>query len=324
VAFLAAFLVAYFIRLILPKRKFAIRRSQCDSYIRFFALKVKKKMRFPASGRLTETQNVRKPFHEANVLIRNRLSMNKFFLAGAPSKALRSAQMYFRGRKPAVLFALSAALLFSACAKKKHRINYAASPPSPAQSQIPSSEVGLASWYGHPYHGRAAANGEIYDMEKLTAAHRTLPFNTWVRVTNLSNNKTVDVRIIDRGPFIDGRIIDLSHAAAQAIELIGPGVVEVRIDLIAAPPGAAAIALYGVQVGAFRDRQRAERYRATLETQYGSARIVYQDGTPGLWRVLVGAVNTLDEASLLASRLQTEVGSGFVVRLDDSSTTASR
>ena len=78
--------------------------------------------------------------------------------------------------------------------------------------------------YGHPYHGRAARpDSEIYDMETLVAAHRTLPFQTQVRVRNLSNEKTVDVRIIDRGPFVQGRIIDLSHAAAQAIDLIGPG-----------------------------------------------------------------------------------------------------
>ncbi len=86
-----------------------------------------------------------------------------------------------------------------------------------------STEIGIASWYGHPYHGRQAANGEIYDMEKLTAAHRTLPFDTWVRVENISNGKTVEVRITDRGPFVGDRIIDLSHAAAREIEMIGPG-----------------------------------------------------------------------------------------------------
>ncbi len=102
---------------------------------------------------------------------------------------------------------------------------------------VGSSETGLASWYGHPYHGRAAANGEIYDMEKFTAAHRTLPFGTVVRVTNLGNGKSVDVRIIDRGPFVAGRIIDLSHAAAKTIEMIGPGVAQVRLDIIAAPSG---------------------------------------------------------------------------------------
>jgi len=225
--------------------------------------------------------------------------------------------MSCRSRKVAVSLALLAAL--GGCAKKKHTNAYSAKTPAPAaQSQIPSTEIGLASWYGHPYHGRAAADGEIYDMEKLTAAHRTLPFNTWVRVTNLTNHKTVEVRIIDRGPFIAGRIIDLSHAAAQAIELIGPGVAQVRIDIIAAPPAAAAASLYGVQAGAFQDRRRAEQYRATLEAQYGTARVVYHDGSPGLWRVLVGSVNSVDEAALLAQRLQAEVGSGFVVRLDDS------
>ena len=223
--------------------------------------------------------------------------------------------MYSRSRIVAVLLALIAIL--SACARKKHRIDYAVNPPAPAQSQLPSTEIGLASWYGHPYHGRAAADGEIYDMEKLTAAHRTLPFNTWVRVTNLANNKTVEVRIIDRGPFIAGRIIDLSHAAAQTIELIGPGVAQVRIDIIAAPPAAVASTWYGVQAGAFQDHDRAERYRVTLAAQYGTARLVYHDGSPGLWRVLVVAVNSLDEAALLARRVQAEVGSGFVVRLDD-------
>ena len=97
------------------------------------------------------------------------------------------------------------------------------------------TERGLASWYGHPYHGRKAADGEIYDMETLVAAHRTLPFQTWVRVRHVANGKTVDVRIIDRGPFVQGRIIDLSHAAAKEIELIGPGVGQVELAILSAP-----------------------------------------------------------------------------------------
>src|SRR3954468_5674361 len=104
-------------------------------------------------------------------------------------------------------------------------------PPPSGTPDLSYTETGIASWYGHPYHGRAAANGERYDMETLVAAHRTLPFDTWVRVENLNNGKTVEVRIIDRGPFVDGRIIDLSHAAAQVIELIGPGVAKVRVDV---------------------------------------------------------------------------------------------
>src|SRR5919112_4718985 len=92
-------------------------------------------------------------------------------------------------------------LAIAGCGRKKVKT---AKPP-----RIGASETGVASWYGHPYHGRRAANGEIYDMEKLTAAHRTLPFDTWVRVLNLTNNKTVDVRIQDRGPFVNNRVIDL-------------------------------------------------------------------------------------------------------------------
>ena len=145
------------------------------------------------------------------------------------ASALRSDQMVSRASMAALAFPL-ACLVLSSCAKK-HRL--AVSPPAPAPAR--SSETGWASWYGHPYHGRAAANGEIYDMEKLTAAHRTLPFGTSVRVTNLGNGKSVDVRIIDRGPFVAGRIIDLSHAAAEVIEMIGPGVAQVRVDTLSLP-----------------------------------------------------------------------------------------
>ena len=96
-------------------------------------------------------------------------------------------------------------------------------------------QVGIASWYGDPYHGRKAANGEIYDMNTFTAAHKSLPFETWVRVKNLSNNKTTEVRITDRGPFVAGRIIDLSRASATQIELIRPGTAKVRIQVIRTP-----------------------------------------------------------------------------------------
>ena len=155
-------------------------------------------------------------------------------------------------------------------------------------------------------------------MEKLTAAHRTLPFGTWVHVTNLANNKSVEVRIIDRGPFIDGRIIDLSHAAAQAIDLIGPGVAQVRLDILSTPPVSADNS-YAVQAGAFRDKDRAERLRAAMEREYGSARLVMRPGSPSLWRVLVGRESTEDAAGLLAERVRAEVGPAFVVRLDETS-----
>jgi rare lipoprotein A (peptidoglycan hydrolase) len=102
-----------------------------------------------------------------------------------------------------------------------------------------SSEVGVASWYGHPYHGRQAANGERYDMNRLTAAHRFLPFGTRVRVHNLRNASMVEVRITDRGPFVEGRLIDLSRAAAQVLGFQRAGLERVRLEVV---PGAAAAA----------------------------------------------------------------------------------
>jgi len=210
--------------------------------------------------------------------------------------------------------------MVTSCAKKKHGSAKVVPTPrnaaAPANGVIAATETGIASWYGHPYHGRQAANGEVYDMEKLTAAHRTLPFNTWVRVTNLTNGKTVEVRIIDRGPFIDGRIIDLSHAAARAIDLVGPGIAQVRVDVITAPPAAIAATVFAVQVAAYADQKRAEKLRNTLGHEYGSAQIVYRAGAPPTWRVLVGRERTIDEANLLARKVALETGSGFVVRLD--------
>jgi rare lipoprotein A len=197
-------------------------------------------------------------------------------------------------------------------------------PPPPPAARLPAvvppgyTETGVASWYGHPYHGRAAANGEIYDMEQMTAAHRTLPFNTWVRVYDLDNNKTTEVRIIDRGPFIDGRIIDLSHAAAQEIAMIGPGVARVRIEVIRTPPNVTAAA-FGVQVGAFRNKENAEALRKRMADRFGAATLVQRADTPGLWRVLVGSEPTEQAAAELAARIRqdsVEKSRGFIVRID--------
>lgn len=180
-----------------------------------------------------------------------------------------------------------------------------------------SVEMGVASWYGYPFHGRTAADGEIYLMEKLTAAHRTLPFNTWVRVVNLTNDKAVEVRITDRGPFIDGRIIDLSHAAARAIEMVRPGTAPVRLEVIHSPP--VVPGAFAVQVGAFQDRGNAQRYCGLMQTRYGAARVVLRDGNPQMWRVLVGSEVTENGAHSLAARIRTDTGEklSFVVRLDD-------
>ena len=213
-------------------------------------------------------------------------------------------------------------LALAGCAHKKRARMPAPAAPPPASLPVPQTgytETGLASWYGHPYHGRPAANGEIYDMEKLVAAHRTLPFDAWVRVVNLTNHKSVEVRIIDRGPFVGGRIIDLSHAAARAIELIGPGVAQVRIEVIRMPEMLGPV-LFAVQVGAFSVRANAERLRTQMAARFGSAQLVLRAGSPDMWRVLVGSEATEDGASALSGRIRGEFGerNAFVVRLDAS------
>ena len=179
------------------------------------------------------------------------------------------------------------------------------------------TEEGVASWYGIPYHGRKAADGEVYDMETLVAAHRVMPFNTWLKVTNLTNNKTVSVRIIDRGPFVDGRIIDLSKAAARQIEMLGPGIGRVRLEVIAAPADIPADDFYAVQVGAFSVYENAERLRAGYEQRFGTARLVPMQGTLPRWRVLVGKEPTVAGAQQLAAALTAEKKDVFVVRLDE-------
>jgi len=200
-------------------------------------------------------------------------------------------------------------VLLSGCGKKPK----AHVPAAPSQGR---PEEGIASWYGYPYHGRQAANGEIYDMEKLTAAHRTLPFGTWVRVENLTNGKFVTVRITDRGPFIDGRIIDLSRAAAREIELLGPGTAKVRLVITSRPPNVPVESFYSVQVGAYQQIARANQVRDDIRKQYGAATVSRRDGNPVLYRVLVGGKRPLEDANALAEQLRGEFGSAMVVRVD--------
>jgi rare lipoprotein A len=114
--------------------------------------------------------------------------------------------------------------------------------PAPTPARLGGAEEGVASWYGHPYHGRRTSNGEVYDMDLLTAAHPSLPFDTWVRVTNLENSQWVDVRINDRGPFLKNRIIDLSRAAAGSIQMIGPGTARVHVEVVGVPGRAPEVA----------------------------------------------------------------------------------
>jgi len=222
----------------------------------------------------------------------------------------------------AVIFA---AITLSACSHK-NRV------PVPASVKTGATETGIASWYGEPYNGRRAASGEIYDMEQFTAAHRTLPFNTWVEVADLDNGKHVEVRIIDRGPFVKGRIIDLSLAAARSIEMLGPGTARVRLKVIPAPdhapdhapdraPGRAPdpqpsphAERWAVQAGAFSDAGRAEAFAASLRNQYKDT-VVIESTIRGftVWRVLVARDLSLEDANRLAAKVRTASGEALVV-----------
>jgi len=180
------------------------------------------------------------------------------------------------------------------------------------------SQEGNASWYGEPFHGRRASNGEIYDMYKLTAAHRTLPFDTVVRVTNLSNGKETTVRITDRGPFVNDRIIDLSFAAARQIDSIGAGVVPVRLEIVSGTIDPTS-GYFTVQVGAFRDHGNAERLRDRLNASYSPIFIQQYDSPDGVYfRVRVGRVSGEDAARQFGEQLRSREGfTPFVVRLDE-------
>jgi len=181
------------------------------------------------------------------------------------------------------------------------------------------TEEGNASWYGVPFHGRHASNGEIYDMYKLTAAHRTLPFETMVRVTNLNNGKSTVVRITDRGPFVDNRIIDLSLAAAREVESVGPGVVPVRVEVLGGVDPTAGF--FTVQVGAFRERANAERLRDRLNVSYSPIFIQQYDSPDGVfYRVRVGRISGEDAARQFGEQLRGREGfTPLVTRLDEGS-----
>lgn len=148
-----------------------------------------------------------------------------------------------------------------------------------------STEVGLASWYGPPYAGRTGADGTVYDQNAMTAAHLTLPLGTLVRVTNLANGESVVVRITDRGPFVRGRIIDLSLAAAKATGVYRAGVAKVRVEAFAAPGRANADpeGHWCVQVGAFARQSDAVKLKEELMRRYTTAKVIEFAGPTGHW-----------------------------------------
>ncbi len=224
----------------------------------------------------------------------------------------------------------------------------------PMQTARGYDEVGTASWYGKDFHGKKTAAGNIYDMYSLSAAHKTLPLGTWVRVTNLSNGRGVDLVIDDRGPFVGDRIIDLSYAAAQQLGSARAGLAKVRVTALAdnplinvasapartkapapkvvkvrtpAPVRAVANApvkqvvaqapKYYIQVGTFAQAQNAQSVVSHLvRSGYGGSRVTTMDtGGRSLYCVQAGAFYRFDQAEKALMKLKRQFPSSFLARV---------
>lgn len=175
-------------------------------------------------------------------------------------------------------------------------------------------QVGMASWYGPTFHGEATTSGEIYDQNAMTAAHPSLPMNTVVEVTNLENGKEVQVRINDRGPFAKERIIDLSHAAAEKLDMLGPGTAKVKVEVLEWPEGIPASIRnihrtlhYTIQVGSYLNRENAEGMEKVMKRRFRDVALnsVEVQGTP-YYRIEIGDFTDRQEALEIAISLSRE------------------
>ena len=190
--------------------------------------------------------------------------------------------------------------------------------PTPHGKPV-SSEVGLASWYGPPYANRKGADGTIYDQNAMTAAHRTLPMGSIVRVTNLENEQSVVVRITDRGPFVGDRIIDLSLAAAKATGVYRAGVARVRLEAYAPPqyPGVDPAGKWCVQIGAFSDEDDAIKLKNSLLRRYSTAKVIEFAGPTGHWVRINPLKADKTTASQIAESIHVRGGAlPYIVRLN--------
>lgn len=180
-------------------------------------------------------------------------------------------------------------------------------------------ENGVASWYGPNFHGKLTANGEVYDMNGVSAAHRTLPFGTILLVENLDNGRTVQVRINDRGPYAKDRIIDLSKAAAEQIDMIGPGTARVRLYLLEGDLENSKITdlkvpTYTVQLGSFQDRKQAESQASKIE---GSRIEKTNVNNETFFRVYFGTYTNPEKAQNEMQRLNRLGYAGFVKQIEN-------
>ncbi len=188
-----------------------------------------------------------------------------------------------------------------------------------ASGRLASTDVGFASWYGPPYANHPGANGEIYDQNAMTAAHRTLPMGTVLQVTNLATNVAVTVKVTDRGPFIHGRVLDLSLGAAKATGVYRAGVAQVRMDVVAQGAAANLPGKWCVQIGAFLNREHAYHLQVELQRRYAAtAKVIQFQGPTGYWVRINPAGLDRARALQVAGSIQTFEPDAlpYVVRLD--------
>ena len=183
-------------------------------------------------------------------------------------------------------------------------------------------QEGIASWYGPGFHGRRTANGEVYDQYELTAAHQTLPLGTRIMVTSLTNGRAVEVRVNDRGPFVGGRVVDLSYAAASVIGMVGPGIMPVRLEVLDAPVQVASRQPTPMPAPARRPEPAAEARRpapadrAPEPETMRTLTVARSDEPSGSYAVLVATLSDAGRAEHLRSRIAIKFSDAHVHRLD--------
>ncbi len=214
--------------------------------------------------------------------------------------------------------------------EKPYEVNGERYQPLRHDEQTGYFEEGIASWYGKDFHGKRTSNGEIYDMHKPTAAHKTLPLGVYVKVKNLANGREAVARINDRGPFVRGRIIDLSYALAKDLGVIGPGTAPVRIEALGfrqsdrsghvtyRQPASYSVGSYAVQIGAFTVRDNADRLAAQIKSRYGYAGVqASRVGDRLFYRVRAGRYSSLQAAETACAEFEKDgYPNSFVVALE--------
>jgi rare lipoprotein A len=186
-------------------------------------------------------------------------------------------------------------------------------PAAPAQDKI-YRETGVASWYGKEFHGRKTASGEVFDMYALSAAHRTLPLGTAIRVTNLDNFKSIKVTVNDRGPLVKNRVLELSYGAAKELGFVEQGVARVKIETLEAVPVSAR---YTVQAATFTEEENARMLRERLSKKFEHVFIVLLDtNIAHFYQVRIGSYPSEERAELVAGKLTLEGLEPLVLRKD--------